>query len=97
MNRDRDIKEIVTQLQRLQLQQATLISRLGSISESEARENDNTAREFVVGDRVRIKNPSLFQATIGKIVRIGTRITVQASNGKKIVRAPKNLILEEDE
>ena len=97
MSRDQDVKQIITQLQKLQLEQASLISRLESISESEAREEQDTDREFVVGDRVRIRNPGLFQAARGKIVRIGTRITVQTSSGKKIVRAPKNLVLEEDE
>jgi hypothetical protein len=41
-----------------------------------------------------LKNPGVFQATRGTIIKIDTScITVQAHNGTKIVRAPKNLIL----
>jgi hypothetical protein len=38
-----------------------------------------------------------FQATRGTITKIGnSRITVQARNGTKISRAPKNLTLEDE-
>jgi hypothetical protein len=95
MEKEREVKEITTQLQRLQLQQDSLISRLERLSESGTSEHKGTTREFVIGDKVKISNPGLFQITKGKIVKIGkTRITVQGSNGKKVVRAPKNLILE---
>lgn len=54
-------------------------------------------REFAIGDHVRIRNPGLLQATQGTIIKIGTsRITVQARNGTKILRAPKNLIFEDE-
>jgi hypothetical protein len=51
--------------------------------------------EFVIGDKVRIKNPTRFQANRGVMTKIGSsRITVQTKSGNKILRAPKNLILE---
>ena len=100
MSNEQDITEIIAQLQRLQLQQSELLQRLTRLSESEDNNNAtgqaNTPRELAVGDRVRIRNPGRFQATNGKIIKIGTsRITVQADNGTKIIRAPSNLILEE--
>jgi hypothetical protein len=53
-------------------------------------------REFVIGDRVRIKNPNLFQTDRGTITKIGaSRITVRTRSGTKIIRAPKNLIIED--
>jgi transcription elongation factor len=99
MNRDQEIQDIVNQLERLQIQQSDLLQRLGLLSESD--DNNITtpapviAREFAVGDRVRIRNPSRLQPVRGIITKIGrVRITVEARNGTKIVRAPKNLILE---
>jgi hypothetical protein len=66
------------------------------VSKSENRERIDTAREFVIGDRVRIRNPGVLQPKRGRIAKIGTtRITVQSDSGKKIIRAAKNLILEE--
>jgi hypothetical protein len=74
---------------------------LGRLSEigknTTARQLDTTRalEDFIVGDRDRMKNPGGFQVTRCTIIKIGTsRITVQAQNGTKIVRAPKNLILE---
>jgi hypothetical protein len=85
------VNDIVTQLEGLQIQQAALIGRLVRLSES-----GNGQREFVVGDRVRIRNPRLLQANRGRIVKIGkTLITVEARNGTKIVRARKNLVRDE--
>jgi transcription antitermination factor NusG len=104
MSNDEDIiKDIIAQLQSLQLQQAALIQRLERVSGSQ----DNgiptrtttvqVTRELAVGDRVRINNPGPFQATRGTITKIGnSRITVQARNGTKISRAPKNLTLEDE-
>jgi hypothetical protein len=102
MSRDEDeISDIITQIQDLHIQQAGLISRLERLSTS-GESNDTTApsppdttRAFAIGDKVLIKNPRVLQARKGKIVKIGaTRITVKASNGTKIVRAPKNLLHE---
>ena len=100
MSNEQDITEVIAQLQRLQLQQSELLQRRTRLSESEDNNNAagqaNTPRELAIGDRVRITTPGRFQSNSGKIIRIGTgRITVQANNGTKIVRAPKNLVLEE--
>jgi hypothetical protein len=107
MSDDREIQDIVNQLQGLQLQQAALLSRLGRLSEGEEQETPPTppqaapppppqaTREFAVGDRVRIRNPRVLQETRGRITRIGLRIAVTTPRGNTTVRAPKNLILEE--
>jgi hypothetical protein len=53
---------------------------------------DDINREFVLGDKVKIKNPNRFQPNKGKIIKIGkSRITVETASGGKITRAPKNL------
>jgi hypothetical protein len=101
--REDDIKDIVEQLQRLQIQQDTLIARLGELSGSHetparaTRVPPDTSRALAIGDRVRVRNPGRFQAVRGTIVRIGTsRITVQARNRSKIIRAPHNLFLDDE-
>jgi hypothetical protein len=100
MSNDQDVKDIIAQLQDLQIQQATLISRLERLSEGGGRENvsgpipvpNGKTRVFEIGDGVPIRNPRRLQANRGKIVRIGaSRITVEAKNGTMIVQAPKNL------
>ena len=114
MSSDSNVKEIIAQLQRLQLEQNVLILRLAHANERESgqgatneRESNHGAtdtvippdatREFVVGDRVRIKNPGRFQANNGTITKIGaSRITVQTKSGAKISRAPKNLDFEDE-
>ena len=91
------IKDIVTQLERLQIQQSELIQRIGllvSESNQEPPQQISAASEFAVGDRVRIKNPRFLQSSSGRITRIThKRITVLAGNGTSIVRAHKNIIL----
>jgi hypothetical protein len=101
--REDDIKDIVEQLQRLQIQQDALIARLVDLSGSHetpaqaTRVPPDTSRALAIGDHVRIRNPARYQAVRGTIVRIGTsRITVQARNGSKIVRAPHNLFLDDE-
>jgi hypothetical protein len=104
--RSDDIKNIIEQLQRLQIQQDALLARLGALSDdNEARPTSaratrvqpDTPREFAIGDRVRILNPARYQANRGTIIRIGTsRITVETRRGAKIVRAPHNLVLEDE-
>ena len=105
MRNEQEIADIVIQLQRLQLQQSELLHRL-----TQSEENNNNAaqqtstprtaqsvnapREFVIGDQVRIVNPGRFQASKGRIIKIGDRITLLAKNGTKIHRAANNLILE---
>jgi hypothetical protein len=109
MSNDESVQDIIAQLQNLQIQQAVLLTRLGRLS-SEGNRNsnsnysrpeppatENTTRDFAIGDRVRIRNPGVFQTDRGSIVKIGTtRITVLARNGTKIVRAPKNLIFDNE-
>jgi hypothetical protein len=101
--REDDIKDIVDQLQRLQIRQDVLLARLGELSGSHkvpaqaTRVPPDTPRGLDIGDRVRIRNPGRFQANRGTIIRIGTsRITVQARNGSKIIRAPHNLYLDDE-
>jgi hypothetical protein len=102
MSNDRDVKDIITQLQNLQIQQATLILRLERLSEggdnaSGPKAPTGTTREFEIGKRVQIRNPRRLQAVRGNIVRIGTnRITDQAKNGTTIVRASKNLYFDNE-
>jgi hypothetical protein len=106
--RDDDIKDIVEQLQRLQLQQDALITRLGELRSNSATDNARatrippetetvTARTFAIGDRVRIRNPNRLQADRGVVVNItANRITVQARRGSKIVRAPHNIFFDDE-
>ena len=61
-----------------------------------ANKNKDSTRKFVTGESVRIKNPGPLQANTGTIVKIGTnRITVKTKNGEKIIRAAKNLAVEQ--
>jgi hypothetical protein len=60
-------------------------------------DNDETTHGFALGDRVRITNPSRFQSNRGTVVKIGPkRITVETRSGSKILRAPKNLIIDHE-
>jgi hypothetical protein len=98
MSNEQDIKDIVEQLERLQIRQTELVQRLARLTNSgnnnTTTERSNTAHVFSVGDYVRITNPGLRQSDRGIITKIGnSRITVQDRNGTKILRAPKNLVL----
>ena len=99
MNNDQDkIKDIIAQLQRLQIRESELLLRLErlSVGTNKASLPTVTPRVFVLGDLVTINNPRPLQARKGTITRIGIgtdRITVTAKNGSKIVRAPFNLTL----
>ncbi len=54
--------------------------------------------EFAIGDRVIVKNPNPFQTDRGKITKIGKkRITLTTQSGSKILRAPKNLVLQQEQ
>jgi putative ribosome biogenesis GTPase RsgA len=81
------IQDIVAQLKRLKIKETELLERLERLSDSHTSE----PREFVIGDRVRIKNPQRSQARSGTIVRIGERVTVLTKDGTKIIRAPSNI------
>ena len=58
MSNNRDVKDIITQLQNLQIQQATLISCLARLSEGGENAlgpmpaSNGTTQEFEVGDQV---------------------------------------------
>jgi transcription antitermination factor NusG len=108
-NNNQEIKSIVEQLQRLQIKQATLLTRLERVSEGGGDDDETPTarragpatrdrpRELAIGDQVKIRNPGPFQATKGTIIKINLTtdyITVQATNGTKIVRARKNVILQ---
>jgi hypothetical protein len=67
---------------------------LGRLSEGADKPNkkEDATQKFAIGERIRIINPGLSQATTGTIAKIGTsRITVQTRKGDKIIRAAKNL------
>jgi hypothetical protein len=99
-NRQDEIKDIVSQLQRLQIQESELLQRLERLSEADSHTagSPTPRRDFRIGDLVQIKNPKPFQIKKGNIIRIGAdtdRITVQSRNGSKVVRASFNLTLIE--
>jgi hypothetical protein len=120
--RNNKVQELITQLNRLQLQQVELFTRLERAIDNEATQNRESVtndkeyretvandedrqlgrehaarkvsqtREFVIGNRVTIRNLNPFQANKGTVTRIESkRITVTTESGNKIVRAPKNL------
>ena len=98
-NRQDEIKDIVAQLQSIQIKETELIQRLERLNDTDDHTpgslTTQTTREFRIGDLVQIKNPKPFQIKKGTIIKIGTgtnRITVQSKNGSKIVRAPSNLV-----
>jgi dsDNA-specific endonuclease/ATPase MutS2 len=106
MNNDNNkIQELILQLKQLQLEQTRLqqkqtkiTTRLERLSRGadNANKNEDSTRKFVIGESVRIKNPGPLQANTGTIVKIGTsRITVKTKNGEKIIRAAKNLAVEQ--
>jgi hypothetical protein len=100
MNNDNDdiVQDLITRLNQLQVEQTELLVRL---ERQQRRDRERAgalpvAREFAIGDRVRIRNPNRHQATRGTITKIGTtRITVTSLCGReKVIREPKNLVLE---
>jgi hypothetical protein len=105
MNNDNDeIQELILQLKQLQLEQTRLqqkqtkiTTRLEGLSRGadNANKNKDSTQKCVIGESVRIKNPGPLQANTGTIVKIGTsRITIKTKDGKKIIRAAKNLTAE---
>ena len=106
----KEINNIVQQLQLLSIQQADLIKRLDILTKEDSQApkklpagNKPTAeiqpiplsKELAIGDRVRINNPRYLQPDSGKVIKLTqNRVTVQAANGTKIVRAAKNLTIE---
>jgi transcription antitermination factor NusG len=108
MNKGNQVENIIKELQSLQLRQKVLITQLGKLATSDNTtvqtdigekevlpKTPTVARQFKIGDRVRIKNPRVFQTSTGTVAKIGeNRITVRTPSGSKIVRAHKNLSFE---
>ena len=102
---NQEIKVLIRQLQQLQLQQQLITQRLATLTTTNRSQSVRTAtvprvatpepnepEKFRIGDKVRILNPRAHQQNIGFITNIGkTNITVTATDGLKIVRAPHNL------
>jgi hypothetical protein len=74
-NRQDEIKDIVAQLQRLQIQETELLRRLERLSETDIQTVEVDAseieREFRMGDLVQILNPKPFDIKRGMIIKIG--------------------------
>jgi hypothetical protein len=87
--RNDDVKDLISQLTRLQLQQTDLLARLdtavqvqtaliGTSDEAEpfaqaAFIESEPTRNLEIGDKVTISNPNLFQANEGTITKIGKK------------------------
>lgn len=97
-----EVADIIEQLQALQVRESELLGRLEEATTGERGRNGESAApnrpagRFIIGDRVIIRNPRPFQPKRGTIVKVGARITVLASNGTKVVRAPSNLIRDDE-
>jgi hypothetical protein len=95
-----EVQDLIEQLKNLQLQQTELLIRLERARGKKARagvydEEESGTGKFAIGNKVQIKNPTCFQADQGVSTKIGpNRITVHTKTGRKILRAPKSLILE---
>jgi hypothetical protein len=104
--RSKGIKDIVEQLQRLQLQQDDLLARLHRASSSPnsgqattraTRVPPDAAKALVIGDNVKVRNPRASQANRGQTGSIGrSRIIIKTSNGSRIIWAPHNLYLDDE-
>jgi hypothetical protein len=71
-----EVQDLIEQLKNLQLQQTELLVRLERARRDEARagvydEEESGTQEFAIGDKVRIKNSTRFQADQGVITTIG--------------------------
>jgi hypothetical protein len=79
MNKDNDeVQDLIKQLKNLQLQQTELLVCLERARGNEARagfydKEESGTREFAIGDKVRIKNPTGFQADQGVIKKDWTQ------------------------
>ncbi len=99
MNNDQEIKDIIAQLQQLQIQESELLQQLEQLSEgnnnnNNAQQQPPVTRELTIGDHVRIKNPRFLQADSGTISKItAKRITVLTQEGSSIIRSHKNIVL----
>ena len=106
MNND-EVKEIVSRLQRLQIEQSSLIDRLARVTENQPNividepatratiPIGTTTSSFNIGDRVRVKNPGLLQQGTGSVYKVtDTRVYIRTPNGNTLYRAPKNIALQ---
>jgi hypothetical protein len=100
MSDERDeIKNVVAQLKRLQVQESELLQRLERLRLSEAERQPAASPtptwDFRICDLVKIKNPNRLQIREGIVTRTGAgadRVTAQSRNGSsKVVRASFNL------
>jgi hypothetical protein len=74
MDNERDeIKDIVAQLKRLQIQETELLQRLEQLSEADRNpsRSPDTTRGFVIDDLVQMKSPRPLQAKKGTTMKIG--------------------------
>ena len=106
----KEINNIVQQLQLLSIQQTDLIKRLDILTKEDSQAPKKSpagikptavvqpikrSKELAIGDRVRINIPRYLQPNSGEVIKLTqNRVTIQAANGTKIVRAAKNLTVE---
>ena len=77
---------------------ATRLVRGPATREPIAVPRQGLARQFQIGDNVRVRNPGRTQAPLGVVSNITpTCIYVTSAQGTVLWRLPKNLILQEDE
>jgi hypothetical protein len=101
-----EIKDIVSRLQTLQIEQSSLIERLARVTEGRPNVvlDERTTRTtipvgtatspFGIGDTVRVRNPGLLQQATGTVTKVtDTRVYIRTPNGGTLWRAPKNLII----
>jgi transcription antitermination factor NusG len=95
-----EVEDLIGQLERLQVKQARLMTRLTratAVAMNEQR-RDPANREFKMGDQVRVRNPGPQQPTVGIITRITkSRIRVTGANGTSATRAFHNILPKEDD
>ena len=92
-----EVRDLIKQIKNLHIQQNVLLDRLEKAQAKEGATKSDEPRQFEIGDYVTITNPNLFQANKGTVTKIGpSRVTVTTNNGTKILRAPKNLVFNDE-
>ena len=96
MNNEDNIDELLTQLNRLRIEESNIIKRIIQVRNKNNNEETNNEREqeeeLKIGDTVRILNPRRFQENTGVISKIGaSRVTITPRKGIKIIRHPRNI------
>jgi transcription antitermination factor NusG len=88
-----EIEDLIAELKLLQVRQRQVLARL-----EEAQQENKEKRALKVGDRVIILNPNRNQENRGVIITIGaSRVTILTATQRRISRAPKNLLLDDNE